>query len=467
MPATQFVERTRSGIDEVRISGQSGIQAPFYVPEIKGPEGLEALLYAHGALDDTNPITVPGYRWKDIRSKPTFKDKKDEIKQLISQHPIYYYEPVELFRYTQPKNLVTYAFQGSRSSSREFYQRIRKGDIQKAVGMLPEFFQPFLEAQLERLIEKTSDATVPRSLNTKNEKIHEGWRDQRADQGFQSYFDYLVEDAVKQPDVSIIPPVPPILSSSGQDAISRTRGVNRYMTRLCESKTSSLSGNRVYSYFHIYLDQGVFKSNSRNNKKIVSALEAELDEYDYAGVALTISNYDRAWNNNLSTTLEKFVTAVTNISRDHDLPVVLPRSGWYGTHLTDFGVQAFSSLMNGNLEYTQRATGGMGAEAKYGTVPVYGHATEVNISKLESYLKQNGGQMHQIDQLPSSPPTFNPNASSIKQRFGSARDFRIEFGKPRRLTHVQESRELRHDKEAGVPQPARRYLERSNHPDLA
>lgn len=466
MAVAQFVERQRSGIDEVRISDQSGIEAPFYCPEIKGPEGLESLLTVHGALDSHNPIVVPGYRWQDIRSKPSFKDQKREIKRLISQHPIYYYEPVELFRYTQPKNLVTYAFQGSRSSSREFYQRIRKGNMKSAVGMLPEFFQPFLEAQLERLIEKTDRATVPPSISTKNKKIHEAWRDKRADQGFQTYFDYLVDDAVKQPNVSIVPPVPPILASSGKDTINRTRGVNRYMTRLCESKTSSLSGNRVYSYFHIYIDQGAFKSSSQNNRKVISALESELEEYDYAGVAITISNYDRAWNNNLAPTLEKFVTAATNISRDHDLPVFLPRSSWYGAHLTDFGVQGFSSLMNGNVQYTQRASGGMSPEAKYGTVPVYGHAAEVNVSKLESYLRQNG-EMHKIDGLPSEPPTFNPNESTVKKKFGSARDFRIQFGKARRLTHVQEAREFRQDKQAGIPQPARRYFERSSHTHLS
>lgn len=466
MQAVQFVEKNQQGIDEVRISEKTGIEAPFYAPELKGSEDLLALLQAQATLDPSNPIIVPGYRWKDLRSKPMFKEKKPEIQRLVSEHPIIYYEPVEILRYTMPQVLVTYAFQGNRSKSREFYKWLRNGEIDRAVEMLPTFFQPFLESQLESLINSTEGATAPPSLNTKKQKIYEAWRDDRADQGYDSYLQELVDDAGKSPNVSIVPPVPPILGSSGQDSINRTRGINRYMTRLCQSKNNGWSGNPVYSYFHLYVDQGIFKSSSNNNRKVIDAIESELVEYDYCGIALTISNYDRAWENNVDVPLEKFVNEVSNIARQYDLPVILPRSGRYGLHLTDQGAQCFSSLMNGNAKYTARS-GGMGEEARYGTTALYGKGIDVNISNLEGVLRNQGGEVHPIDHLPSEPPTFSPSASDVKSKFGKARQFRINFSKPRRMLHVQEARELRNDLKSGVPRPARRYLERSLHPHLS
>lgn len=462
-----FVRKTQSGLDEVRINSKKGIEAPFFTPEISGPEDLLALLNARPALEKDNPIIVPGYRWQDIRSKPMFKQHKPEIKHLISNHPFYYYEPVELFRFTMPMRLVTHAFQGNRSKSRDFYKRIRKGDTQKAVSMLPEFFQPFLEAQLTRLYEKDRKASKRQAPNTKNRKIYEAWRDKRADQGYTDYFEEMIDDAQKSPNVTIIPPVPPILGSSGQDSITRTRGVNRYMTMRCNDKSSGMSGSRVYSYFHLYIDQGIFKGGNTLDKKLLQVLENELQQYDYAGVAITISNYNRAWKNNVHKTLEKFVTEASNIARQNDLPVILPRSKWFGAYLTDCGVQSFSIPMNGHFRHKQRATGGVGEKARYGKVALYGDAYEANIGELETYLKSSGGQVHNIQYLPSKPPTFAPNASSWKGKFGKARKFRIEFSKPRRLTHVQEAREFRQDIKSGVPDPVRHYLTRSQHAYLS
>lgn len=466
MPELEFVQRNQEGLEEVRINDKAGIEAPFFAPELTGPEDLLALLNGLPALDEANPIMVPGYRWQDIRSKPMFKEKRPEIKRILSEHPFFYYEPVELYRFTMPMNLVTYAFQGNRSKSREFYKNIRKGQVEKAISMLPVFFQPFLEAQIERLLEKTEDADTDDAPDTKNRKIHEAWRDKRADQGFTDYFDTLVEDAQRSPNVSIIPPVPPILASSDQDAITRTLGVNRYMTRVCEKKGSGMSGNRVYSYFHLYIDQGAFKSGNDKKGQILSKFEDEFVEFDYAGVAITISNYDRAWENGLEKSIEKFVNRASNIAGQYDLPVILPRSNWYGAYLTDQGVQSFSAPLNGNERKHQRSTGGMGKKAKFGTVAMYGEAFDVNVSQLDTVLQRNG-QVHDVQHLPSTPPTYAPEEREWKQKFGSARDFRIQFAKPRRLIHAQEAREFREDIKSGVPNPAEHYFRRSQHPHLS
>lgn len=466
MTELEFVQKNQEGIEEVRINDRAGIEAPFFAPELTGPEDLLAILNGLPVLDDQNPIVVPGYRWQDIRSKPMFKEKRHEIKKILSEHPILYYEPVELFRFTMPMNLVTYAFQGSRSKSREFYKKVRRGDVEAAISMLPRFFQPFLEAQIERLLEKTDDASPVDTPDTTNRKIHEAWRDQRADRGFTDYFDAIVEDARRLPNASIIPPVPPILASSERDALTRTLGVNRFMTRLCEQMGDSISGNRVYSYFHLYMDQGSFKTGSNKVDKVISILEDELVEFDYAGIGVTISNYDRAWENGLGKSIEQFISEVSNIGGQYDLPVILPRSNWYGAYLTDQGAQSFSIPLNGNERDFQRSTGGMDAKAKYGTVAVYGEAIDLNANQLDLFLQRNG-QLHDIPNLPSTPPTYAPAESDWKRKFGKARDFRIKFAKPRRLVHAQEAREFREDIKAGVPNPAEHYFRRSQHPYLS
>jgi hypothetical protein len=467
MQKQRFIESTQEGVEQVRISDKTEVPAPFFSPEIKGGEGLYALLQGREALDPNNPIVVPGYRWKDIRSKPEFKNIREELQSLIKEHPLLYYEPVELFRYTQPKNLVTYAFKGDVSQSREFYDNLREGEIDKAISMLPTFFQPFVEVQLERLLEKTDGADIPNRINTKKKKINEGWRDTRADRGYLDYFDEIVEDASRIPDTSIIPPVPPVLASSGKDSITRTIGVNRYMAGQCDNESKSFSSNDVYSYFHVYLDQRAISSGSDNDKKVLDAVRSELsDGPSYAGVSITISNYSRAWEDGKGTRIESFINDMTNIAREHHLPVFLPRSGYYGAHLTDDGVSGFSCLMNGNFQYSQRGSG-IGKKAKYGTVPVYDAASDYGIDDLEDILKKNGGRLHPVSGLPDEAPVYNPNADEVKEKFGTARDFRREFGKVRRLVHVKEARELRESLKRGVPRPARRHLEGSEHPHLS
>lgn len=467
MQESQYITQNDEGIDEVRISGVTGIESPYFPPEIKGPEGLEALLGAQNALEENNPVIVPGYRWHDIRSKPRFKQVKEDIQHLISDHPFIYYEPVELFRYSQPRNLVTYAFQGDQSKSREFLSRIRDGDYEKGLDLIPPFFQAFLERQMRPLLEADEKATVPSEFeDQKTGRIHEGWRDDRADKQFKPYFDAIADDAGKSPNATVIPPVPPILKTSGTDVFRRTLGFNGYMARVCEAKRNEFSGGPVTSYLHFYLDQGIFGPGTDNDEKVKRFLKRGVEELDVAGIALTISNYDKIWNKGYQTQLERFINEISNFARQFHLPVLLPRSKWYGAHLTDHGVQGFSSLMNGNDRYIRRG-GGMGEMAKYGTIPVYGAARELNADQLQAYLGRNGGELPELPDLPSKPPTFNTAGSTPKEVFGKATHFRVQFGKQRRLTHVHEAREFREGLKRGNPNPARRYLERSDHELLA
>jgi len=468
MQQTQFVERNAQGLDEVRVSDVQGIEAPYYTPEVSGPEGLQALLYAKSALDAENPITVPGHRWQDIRSKPRFREVRDEIRELVTEHPIYYYEPVELFRYTRPQNLVTYAFRGDQSSSRSFYSDLRDGNYQQAIQQLPTFFQPFVEEQMESLL-SSKNLSIPSKYKSKaSPKVHEAWRDKRADSQFRGYFERLVDDASNAPNASIIPPVPPVMKSTGKDVISRTLGYNSYMRSLAVSKWDDPSSGNVTSYLHFYLDQGVFEpSNNNNDHRVKQAIRSEIQSSAYAGVAITVSNIEKVWSKGNHKALERFITDLSSIAREEHLPLIMPRSGYFGMHLTDYGVHSFSNLMNGNLEYNRRSGGGIDERAKYGTLPIYSAARDVNAEQLNQVLQRNKGSLHNVPGVSDSPPTYNPGASSYKGKFGSAAEFRTRFGKPRRMVHVKEAEELRDGIRRGTAEPARRYLERSQHPELS
>jgi hypothetical protein len=91
---------------------------------------------------------------------------------------------------------------------------------------------------------------------------------------------------------------------------------------------------------------------------------------------------------------------------------------------------------------------------------------DVNAEQLDQVLRRNGGNVHHVPGIPSSPPTYNSSASSFEGMFGKANQFRIKFGKPRRIVHVKEAKELRDGLRRGTAQPARRYLERSQNSDL-
>jgi len=466
MQGVQYVEKNEQGLDEVRVSDKKGIEAPFYTPEVSGPEGLQALLYAKEALEEQNPVIVPGHRWQDIRSKPRFREVREEIRELVTEHPIYYYEPVELFRYTRPQSLVTYAFRGDQGQSRAFYDKLREGQYDKAIHSLPTFFQPFVETQMKSLLE-SKEIDIPSKYESQSSgKVHEAWRDRRADSGFTKYFETLTNDAGNAPNATLIPPVPPVMKSTGQDVISRTLGFNSYMQQLAATKYNEASSGSVTSYLHFYIDQGVFEpENNDNDNRIKQTIRSELQNSAYAGVALTISNIENVWTKGNEKSLERFITDVTSIARQEHLPVVMPRSGYYGMHLTDHGVQTFSNLMNGNMEYTRRG-GGIDERSKYGTLPIYGAAMDVNAEQLDRVLSRNAGNVHDVPGVPSSPPTYNQSGSSYEAKFGKANQFRIKFGKPRRMVHVKEAQELRDGIRRGTAQPARRYLERSQHPDL-
>ena len=90
-----------------------------------------------------------------------------------------------------------------------------------------------------------------------------------------------------------------------------------------------------------------------------------------------------------------------------------------------------------------------------------------NAEQLDRVLSRNSGQLHDVAGVPNSPPTYNPNANSYKGIFGHDKQFRIQFGKARRMVHIKEAKELRDGLKRGTAHPARRYLERSQNQHLS
>ena len=469
--ATGFLRTNQDGLKEYRISNKGWQTSPKFFPEIRSGEDLQALLPHMDALDDENPIVVPGHKWPAIHTQPKFSKYAQAKRSLLQDHPLIYYEPPELFRYTMPDRLVTYALQGSQSRRAEFNEEFRAGNIGAAIEKLPQFFRPFMARQRKSLLGKDEEAPDRSYVSGSSGSVTDGWSDQRADQGFQDYFRGVIENAKEAQHAKVVPPVPPVTKSSRDTEIRRMRGANRAMLDLCEAAYYGFN-NPIFPYYHIYADTNILRSSTNNDSQLIDALEKDLDtlggsDIGFAGVAVTFSQYEKAWEEDLDGRLEQFVDRVSSIAERFEMPLMLPRSGWYGVHLSDHGAHIFTSMMNGHTRYKSKGGGAGERYHLYGKTPLYQHAVEKSLDQFDQILQNKGGSVHPINGLPDSPPKYNPRGSSYKEKYGSPREYRIKFGKPRRLLHAQEARELRKGIKQGLMRPAKRYLERSEHGDLA
>lgn len=462
----QFLRETGDdGVYEYRISSASDIKTPSFVPEIKSYEDVHAIAPYLDALDENNPVMVPGYQWDRIKSMPSMARHGENFRRLQNL-PHIYYEPPELFRFTMPDRLVSYALRGSKTKRGRFNEKVEDGDIDGALEELPMFFRPFVDRQRKTLLKHYDDGPDPSTES--NGKVAEGWSDPRADRGYYDYFQAIVEDAKEIRNVHVAPPVPVIRKSSGEYNLRRTRGANRAMADVCDAANYRM-GSPVFSYYHVYMDSNIVRGNSGHPANILDLLEEELTTGDrrYGGVMLTVTGYEDAWDKNDGHALTEFIDRVGDVATRNRVPLHLPRSGWYGAYLTDYNTHAFGSLMNGGDHYKSRLGGPSDELYRYGQVPLYQYAREVYVDQLETHLANNGGHVHSIDGLPDTPPSFNPRGSDWEAKFDGAYDFRTNFGKVRRLLHAQEAREFRDGYRSGLLKPANRYFERSEHPHLA
>lgn len=452
------------------IVGNAIVSAPAFIPEIKGDEDLRALLRCAPTLPQGSPVMVPAARWMQLISNPLIGAKAPlngltPINRFIEQHPIYFFDPPEFFRYTLKGELVNYALRGERTG--EFYSHLKKGEIDKAISMAPLLFRPFIRRQIKSicLSKKIPYEDTDKSLA----HVERAWLDDEIDEGYFPYLYDLAAEAIKMPSAILIPPVPPLLKDSENNLISRVISSNRAASFVCKDISKKLkpelgSGTRaLYPYFHLYVDWTIAEDQQGNGIETVKRiLDNELTsgrgaDRGFAGVALTISRYNEAANKRGLPKIEHLVNEVVNICHQHLLPVILPRSGYFGLSLTDLEIQGFGILLNGNSRYMPKG-GRPNPEDMYGKTPIIDKCCDFKINEVKELIKKN-------KEFPAMPGIIG---RPTKEDFDNPALYRERWAKPMRiLVHLEETRRLRGSKLKGIRSPARRYLERSEHPHLS
>ncbi|MCM1566342.1 MAG: hypothetical protein NC238_10415 [Dehalobacter sp.] len=438
------------------IVGNMEVPAPCFTPEVKGDEDVDVLLRYSRALNEHAPIIMPANRWSSIVTDKRFLisdilKNKISILELIAEHPILFMEPPEFFRYRLTKKFVTYALKGDRQKARKFNNILKSAVINdeekvtSALSIIPEFYRPFIARQLESICQD-SKIIPPKKLG-KQDDISAGWLDESIDYSYPAHMSEIIADIAGVPNAAIIPTVPPILKSSENSIRDRVLSANRATSLLCKHMTA---GRKVpiRAYFHLYIDSDVLNDTERRNMALV-ILERGLDQGGYCGVALTITDYE---DKDMLHKIESFVNEVANRCNEHMLPLILPRSGWYGLYLTDYGVQSFSCLLNGKREYV-RGGGKVDEEYKYGLTPIIDRCRELRYNDAVAYANKNGG-FQKIKYLPSTID---------RAYLGDFNAYRMNVGKPCRLIHAEEARRIRQGKLKGDINPAKRYFARSEH----
>jgi len=462
-----------SGSEESFEMGDHTISSPVYIPEIKGAEGLRAILDHVDALDENNPIMVPAVKWSSLRERNIILTRTNddgeeigeaEIADLEENHPIVYYDPPELYNYKRTKTLVNYLFKHDEWNKGRFEEALRESRHSDALAELPQFTQPFVHANINRVLEETNGASKVSESELEITDPEQAWTSLEPDH-YDDYYEVIAEDASERPNPVVIPPVPQISQEWNEDLVSEVKTSNQRMAAALSDDENS------DPYFHLYVDCRALDSDSGDSpaSKLLRVIEDELEERDYAGIALTVHRPNRIWQTDRAARMQTFVDNLSTIGDEQGVPIVSPRSEWFGSFITDLGIQGFSSMLNGAWEYQRYSSGGgpTGAD-KYGSTMIPNEARALKVRSderqdLEGYLEAEDG-LPDVDDLPSVPPTYDSSADDLQEKFGTSPKFRRTFGKPRRLAHVEEARRFREERKEGADNPAREYLRDSKNP---
>jgi hypothetical protein len=440
------------------VAGNAIVQAPAYIPEIKGDEDIKALLRFSSVLPQGSPIIAPANRWTQLISNPLLGPKAPlggltPIDKFLPQHPIYFYDPPELFRYTFGEELVRYALKGE--GIKEFNSHLKKNEMDEAIEMVPPFFRPFVQRQMTSILSK---------LNITNEDsrkspphVEKAWLEDQIDEAYVPYIYDIAAEALRMPSAILIPPVPPLKKNSESTYVSRVVSSNRAASLICKDLSKKSEPNQgeemhaIYPYFHLCIDWNVTEDRQGIDAETIrNTLENGLDLGTFAGVAVTITGYENAAKNRSLARIEHLINEIVNVSSQHVLPVILPRSGWFGLSLTDLEVQGFSSLLNGNYRYTPRG-GGANTEDSYGKVPMIDACCDLKFHEVMEHLRKYK-EFPSVAGLPRKPS---------KEELDSPALFRERFAKPMRLIHMEEAHRLRAAKLKGIQSPAKHYFAKS------
>lgn len=469
---TPYLNESRDGTGTFRMGSHNGISSPAYIPELKGAEGLHAILDHVKVLDEYNPIMVPAAKWSWLREKDGILNRtnehgdevgEEEIAELEESHPLVFYDPPELYNYRLTKTLTNYLFKHGAWDKDYFETMLVNGEYAEALRELPEFISPFLHANINRLLEEVEGAAQVSPSSKKIDTTEEAWTSLEPE-NFVPYFQVLATQADQRPSSVVVPPVPQMSGDFTDDLVEAWRIANEMMAEVVVHRDTD-------SYFHLYMDYRALDPNASDDpaSECLRVLDQALEEGDYAGIALTVHHPHKIWQTNRAARMQTFVEDLSSIGSEYRLPIICPRSEWFGSFVTDLGVQAFSSLLNGAWRYKRYSSGGgpTGAD-KYGRTMIPNEARALKLKDdteddLEEYLEAHGS-LPDVDGLPSIPPTYDSSGSGVQEKFGTSPQFRKTFGKPRRLAHVAEAQQFREERASGVENPAREYLRDSENP---
>ena len=119
--------------------GTMTVPAPVFVPEVKGKEDIQILLKFSNAIPKGNPIIVPENRWMQLINHPTIANlpalgDNITLQKFLSNHPLLFYDPPELFRNSYPDAFVKYALQGDKTKRRKFNNHVIEGENKKQLN---------------------------------------------------------------------------------------------------------------------------------------------------------------------------------------------------------------------------------------------------------------------------------------------------------------------------------------------
>jgi len=144
-----------------------------FSPEVKWTDDMQVVSQYGLVLDEGTPIMVRSNYWdtlidsiniprannNNLKSKTKFSILSPEV--LIDRHSFLFYEPPELLNYEYHVSLVNQALGGNAESSKNFKNEAKKindkDKIPKLLKNLPDFYQPFIEKQIHKILKYYSN----------------------------------------------------------------------------------------------------------------------------------------------------------------------------------------------------------------------------------------------------------------------------------------------------------------------
>lgn len=484
MTQKPYYREATNGQSEYRI-GSKWTPSTSYIPEIHGSEELYSTIEYRRVLDKNNPIAVPAFTW------PVLRNKQEGVMVLEKEHPIVFYEPPELLTESHVNHLVEYSLDPSKADDEVFKSEVENRNFESALELLQPFHRPFVRAHFN---EFNSSNNLPADLRI--DGTRNAWMALR-DDVIADYFESLLENVNYVTDCTFIPPVPELMRNSDTEDIERLCELNQIMAKCCVGVTNNQVqvgisdfedgvigdgiGGEVKPYFHIYGSEDIIRSDGDDVASEILNKLHDIDLEQFAGIAFTLDNPSKLWegSNRRIRRLETFVKGgLTTVAHEAGIPVISPRFRWFGAFLTDLGVDAYSSLLNGKDRYhTKKPLANLSDEKRkvmqYGATNILEEAREIpvrtesdNREGLKEYLIENDG-LDEVDGFEgiTKPPDFDEGASNPREAFGEPSKFRKEFRNPWELSHAQKAKEIRKERHKGSQRPGSKYLHssRTNH----